>query len=258
MTRKIIIANWKMSVNRADTTRLTRAAGAVVGKCGGQADVILAAPYVYLSHVAAILPPGVVLAAQDVAVPHHPKGAQTGDVSPMMLRDIGCTAVIIGHSERRAGHNEVNDTVRAKVAAALAAGLTVILCVGETADDRAAGRSRDVVSAQIDAALSGQSMMGTDPVILAYEPVWAISGGGGQAATADDIKLMHAFLANYIATALAPFTGMRLLYGGSVNADNAGMILSLPYVDGVLVGSASLDVDAFSNIIRTACASASN
>ncbi len=254
MNRKIIIANWKMSVNRADTTRLTRAAGVALGKCGGQADVILASPYVYLTHVSAILPPGVTLASQDVAVPHHPKGAQTGDVSPEMLRDTGCTAVIIGHSERRSGHGETNDTVRAKVAAARAAGLTVILCVGETADERASGRGRDVVSGQIHAVLHDQPDINPRSVILTYEPVWAISGGGGQAATSDDIAQMHQFLVNYIQTTLAPFHGIRLLYGGSVRPDNASVILSLPHVDGVLVGAASLDADALSEIIRTGCA----
>lgn len=254
MNRKIIIANWKMSVNRADTTRLTRAAGVALGKCGGQADVILASPYVYLTHVSAILPPGITLAAQDVAVPHHPKGAQTGDVSPEMLRDIGCAAVIIGHSERRAGHGEVNDTIRAKVAAARASGLTVILCVGETADEHAAGRGRHVVSDQIHAALFDQPNMGPDSVMVAYEPIWAISGGGGQAATPEDVASMHQFLANYIETTLAPFQGMRLLYGGSVRPDNASVILSLPHVDGVLVGGASLDADALSEIIRAGCA----
>ena len=254
MTRKIIIANWKMSVNRADTTRLTRAAGVALGKCGGQADVILASPYVYLTHVSAILPPGVILAAQDVAVPHHPKGAQTGDVSPEMLRDTGCTAVIIGHSERRSGHGETNDTVRAKVAAACAAGLTVILCVGETADQRAAGQGRDVVSGQIHAALFDQPNRGPNSVMVAYEPVWAISGGGGQTAALEEIGSMHQFLANYIETTLAPLRGMRLLYGGSARPDNASVILSLPHVDGVLVGGASLDADALSEIIRAGCA----
>ncbi len=254
MNRKLIIANWKMSVDRAATTVLARAAGATLGKCQGGADVILCAPFVYLEHVSGILGGGVMLGAQDVAVPHHPKGAQTGDVSPAMLCDIGCTSVIIGHSERRTGHGEVNDIVRAKVTAALGAGLQVILCTGDTAEDRAAGRSREIISSQVHAALSGQPNITSDSVILAYEPVWAISGGGGQVATLQDIESMHMFLADYLSTTLAPLGGMRLVYGGSVKPDNVAGILALPHIDGVLVGAASLDPVAFSSIIRAGCA----
>jgi triosephosphate isomerase len=251
-TPKLIIANWKMAVDRAQVVELTRAAGTALGKArerAGQSgavapDVILCPPYVYIPAVAAVLSGGVQLGAQDVAVPHHPKGAQTGDVSPAMLRDTLCTSVIIGHSERRAGHFETNDLVAQKVRAAVTHGLTPILCVGETADERGAGQGADVVRTQILAALSqvrfsdGQE---APEVVIAYEPVWAISGGNTavQPASIHDITAMHAVIHTVATGPLAHIPKIRMVYGGSVTSDNIAKILAVPYVDGVLVGGAS-------------------
>lgn len=249
---KLIIANWKMAVDRARGIELTRAAGTALGRARERAgqtgaiapDVILCPPYVYIPSVAAVLSGGVQLGAQDVAVPHHPKGAQTGDVSPVMLRDTLCAAVIIGHSERRTVHSETNDLVAQKVQAAVTHGLTPILCVGVTAEEHAAGQGADVVRAQILAALAGVEFttgQGIPDIIIAFEPIWAISGGNAavQPASIDDITAMHAVIHTVVTGPLAYLPKIRMVYGGSVTPDNIAKILAVPYVDGVLVGGAS-------------------
>jgi triosephosphate isomerase len=164
-----------------------------------------------------------------------PKGAHTGDVSAEMLADGGCTHVILGHSERRHGHGETDADVRAKIAAAWRAGLTAILCVGETKEQREAGKATDVVSAQLAGSIPNGAM--PDTLIVAYEPVWAI--GTGLTASTDDIVQMHA----HIRARLPAET--RILYGGSVNPENAAGILGLAEVDGALVGGASLNAEDF-------------
>ncbi len=176
---------------------------------------------------------GIALGGQDCHA--APKGAFTGDVSAEMLADIGCTHVILGHSERRHGHGETDAAVRDKTAGAWRAGLVAILCVGETQAQRQAGEAVTVVASQLAGSIpNGPSR---DGLIVAYEPVWAI--GSGLSATLDDIASMHAA----IRARLAP--GIRILYGGSVNPTNAAAILGLADVDGALVGGASLDADSF-------------
>jgi len=235
---RLIAGNWKMNGLRADGVALAGAlARRMRGPAAGDAlgcELLICPPATLLVPVhAAIAGSGIALGAQDCHA--APKGAFTGDISAEMLADAGCTHVILGHSERRQGHGESNAEIRAKIEAASRAGLQPILCVGETRDEREAGKAGAVVAAQ----LSGSIPQGLDRarLIVAYEPVWAI--GTGLSATLDDIAAMHAA----IRADLAP--EVRILYGGSVNPANAVAILALPDVDGALVGGASLDADSF-------------
>ena len=176
---------------------------------------------------------GIALGGQDCHA--APKGAYTGDISAEMLADFGCSYVILGHSERRHGHDETDTIVRGKIAASWRAGLVAILCVGETQKQRQAGEAVEVVSSQLAGSIPDNAAATT--LIVAYEPVWAI--GTGLTATTDDIAEMHAEMRSRLPA------GTRILYGGSVNPKNADAILGLAEVDGALVGGASLNADDF-------------
>ncbi|MBI1233264.1 MAG: triose-phosphate isomerase [Alphaproteobacteria bacterium] len=171
-------------------------------------------------------------------------GAHTGDISAAMLRDAGADYVIVGHSERRADHGETDDIVRAKAEAARGAGLTPIICVGETLADRESGQEEDVVGRQLAGSIP--SGFGPAHYVIAYEPVWAI--GTGRTASADDIAAMHAFIRSQVPDG----EGVRILYGGSVKPENAREILALDDVDGALVGGASLKAESFAAIAVSA------
>jgi triosephosphate isomerase len=178
-----------------------------------------------------------------------PKGAHTGDISAPMLRDLGATHVILGHSERRQNHKELDETVREKVVAATATGLVPIVCVGETEDQRLAGGHEDVVGWQLKGSLPHGFADGAG--VVAYEPVWAV--GTGRTATEADVATMHAFIR---AELLRQFgeagASVRILYGGSVNAQNASALLSVPEVGGALIGGASLKPADFLSIAAAA------
>ncbi len=248
--RPYIVGNWKMHGSRAmlaEARAIDRAAQRHRG-----VQVALAPPYPYLGllrdEVSAI---GV--GAQDChfAV----KGAHTGDVSASMLDDIGADFVIVGHSERRRDHRETDAIVRAKAEAALAADLGVIVCVGETADERDAGQAQAVVEAQVDASLpcgpGAAAAAAAGKLSVAYEPVWAI--GTGRVAAVEDVVAMHAAIgARLIALFGDAGAKVRILYGGSVNAENAATLLHAPGVGGALVGGASLTADAFLPIVVAA------
>jgi triosephosphate isomerase len=231
---KLVAGNWKMNGLRQDGSALARD---LVRRTVAQpppCDLLVCPPAPLLPEIAGILAgSGIALGGQDC----HPaaKGAHTGDVSAEMLADAGCSYVILGHSERRRDHGESDALVRAKIAAAWRAGLTAILCVGETRQQREAGDAAAVVAAQ----LAGSIPEGADPdrLVVAYEPVWAI--GTGLTPTLDDIARMHADI-----RARLP-ASVRILYGGSVNPGNAAEILALAEVDGALVGGASLDAGQF-------------
>lgn len=249
-TKKLIIANWKMNGTRETAIHLARGA---VACAGAGAEIVLCPSYVHLGLVADQIKGSFVkLGAQDVAVTTQTGGAQTGDVSAPILQDIGCSYVLCGHSERRARQGETSNQVRAKAAAAGAAGLTPIICVGETAVDRLAGREFEVVKSD----LLGSIPAGVNPlnVVIAYEPVWAISGGDPSKPSAKlaDIIAMMAFIRKTLAESLANSIGLRMLYGASVKPDNAVSILKAPHVDGVLVGGASLNSESFAAIIAAA------
>jgi triosephosphate isomerase len=236
----VVVGNWKMNGLRADGEARVRdllqrhRAAAGVGTLG------VCPPATLLIPLHALLQgSGIALGAQDCS--SEPKGAHTGDISAPMLQDAGCDMVIVGHSERRHGHGESDHDVRAKAAAAHAAGLVAILCIGETEDEWLAGRTLEVVDRQLEASVPPDA--GAENLILAYEPVWAI--GTGRTPSIDEIARTHAHLRERLER-VAPDGGrVRILYGGSVKAANAGEILAIPHVDGALVGGASLDAAEF-------------
>ena len=232
--RQLVAGNWKMNGLKADGLALARDIAARAAPGAPACDLLVCPPATLLAAVGDVLSGSVVaLGGQDCVAAE--KGAYTGDLSAEMLKDAGCTHVILGHSERRHGRGESDADIRAKVAAAWRAGLVAILCVGETRVDRAAGRARVVVSHQ----LAGSLPEGADAVrlVVAYEPVWAI--GTGLTPTPGDIEEIHRAIRADIPS------GTRILYGGSVNPKNAAEILGLGEVDGALVGGASLKVEDF-------------
>ncbi len=244
----LIAGNWKM--HHGGGSGCTLARGIVTG-CGDLAavDVVVAPPFTALAAVAhEVQGSRVSVAAQNVHP--EPKGAYTGEISPGMLLESGCSWVIVGHSERRQLFGEGDDFVQQKVQAAIEAGLRPIACVGETLEEREAGRTLDVVFRQLDAFLNhfaDKPGFG----VLAYEPVWAI--GTGKVATAAQAQEVHAELRGRLAKHSPELAhGTRILYGGSVKPDNAAGLLGCPDIDGALVGGASLDAASFAKIVEAA------
>ena len=239
--RQLIAGNWKMNGTAAEAAALSAALRDGVPGC----DMLVCPPATQLAAVAARLAGSpVAVGGQDCH--WEPDGAHTGDISATMLRDAGATWVILGHSERRADHGETDEMVRQKVLAAAAAGLTAIVCVGETKDQREAGRQTEVVGWQLSGSLP-DGFAG----VIAYEPVWAI--GAGSSATEQDVQQMHGFIRSELLRQF-PGTGgaMRILYGGSVKPSNAAALMALPDVGGALVGGASLVAADFLAIAREA------
>ncbi len=241
MRRRLIAGNWKMNGLRESGVALAAAVAERTRGAGGLAyDLLVCPPSHLLIPVAeALRGCPVALGGQDCHTART--GAHTGDISAEMLRDAGCAYVIVGHSERRADHGEGDETVRAKAEAAQAAGLIPIVCVGETAAQRAAGEALAVVAGQIEGSLPTSG----DNLIIAYEPVWAI--GSGLTATPDDVATAHAHIRDVLGRLLGQETAAvtRILYGGSVKPANAADLLALADVDGALVGGASLKADDF-------------
>jgi triosephosphate isomerase len=239
--RPLVAGNWKMHGTLAGARALASAVRAGAEAARPLAELVLCPAALHVAAVADILSGGPVgLGGQDCHA--AALGAHTGDISAPMLRDAGCGFVILGHSERRADHGETDAEVRAKAGAAMAAGLTPILCVGETLAEREAGRAEQVVVAQLAGSLpDGFCAAGG---VVAYEPVWAI--GTGRTPSAADIETMHAAIrAALVARHGAAGKAVRILYGGSVKAANAAQILGLRDVNGALVGGASLDAAGF-------------
>lgn len=178
------------------------------------------------------------------------EGAHTGEVTASMLKDVGAKYVIVGHSERRQYYSETDDMVNRKTRAGLQAGLTVIMCVGETLEQREQGSAETVVSTQLNGGLSGLTASDLDRIIVAYEPVWAI--GTGRTATPEQAQEMHAFIRRVFAERHSQPAGdaLRILYGGSVKPDNIGGLMEKPDIDGALVGGASLKAESFSQIVN--------
>lgn len=233
----LIAGNWKMNGLAAQLDELGRVAD---GLAGGSATVLLCPPATLIA-AAAKRADGSALKIGGQDCHASASGAHTGDMSAEMLADAGASHVIVGHSERRADHGESSETVRAKAEAGARAGLTPIVCVGETEAERDAGRAWNVVKAQLD----GSVPPGEGAVIVAYEPVWAI--GTGKTASLDDIADMHGRIHEWASGRAA-----QVLYGGSVKPSNAADILGVDGVDGALVGGASLKADDFLAIVREA------
>ena len=235
----LIAGNWKMNGLRADGVALAEAVARFVRREAAPCEVLLCPPATLLDPVAAALAgSGVALGGQDCAA--AAPGAHTGDIAASMLADAGCRYVIVGHSERRAGHGETDEVVRRKAEAALAAGLVPIVCVGETGAAREAGRALATVEAQ---AAGSVPTDGGPGVVVAYEPVWAI--GSGRTPTPGEVAEVHSLLR-------ARFPDARLLYGGSVKPDNARELLGVAEVNGALVGGASLAAEDFRMICQAA------
>jgi triosephosphate isomerase len=246
--RPYIVGNWKMNGSRAmlaEARAIDRAAQRYP-----DVEIALAPPYPFIGPVReAVTAIGVGGQDCNTAI----KGAHTGDVSAAMLADIGGDFVILGHSERRRDHGESDALVRTKAEAALAAGLSVIICVGETLAERDSGTAEQVVARQVDASLptGDGTAVAQGRVALAYEPVWAI--GTGRVAAVEDVVAMHAQVQSRLAAAFgADAERVRILYGGSVNGENAAALLGAKGVGGALVGGASLTADAFLPIIAMA------
>jgi triosephosphate isomerase len=250
MRQKFVAGNWKMYTTCATAKQL--AAGVVKGM-GEETRVRVAVcpPAPYLLPVGDVLRGSVVaLGAQNSYA--EKEGAFTGEVSPVMLADVGCKYVILGHSERRHKLGETDALVSRKVQAALAAGLQVILCVGETLAERQANRTEAVLDTQLDGSLAGVDAAGFAKAVLAYEPFWAI--GTGQNATPEQAQQAHAFIRSRVAGKFgeAAAKAVVIQYGGSVKPDNAASLMHQPDVDGGLIGGASLNADQFLAIIRAA------
>jgi triosephosphate isomerase len=249
MRRMMVAGNWKMHGSRAESAAL---AGEIVRSNLGDSgpEVLVCPPFVYLWEVGRQLrDSNVALGAQDVCA--EPVGAHTGEVSAAMLKDVGCTHVIVGHSERRALYGEDDALVARKFVAAQHEGLVPILCVGETLEQREAGQTEEVVRRQLDAVLEVAGVDGFARALLAYEPVWAI--GTGKTATPAQAQEVHRFLRARIAEKDANMAAcLRILYGGSVKAANAAELFAMPDVDGGLVGGASLNAEEFRRICEAA------
>ena len=249
MARKPLIAgNWKMNGQLAQLSELRTLAEAVAGGLGAGRDILICPPATMLSASRGVLGDEVAVGGQDC----HAKvsGAHTGDIAAAMLKDIGASYVIVGHSERRADHHEDDATVRAKAEAAIAAGLVAVVCVGESEVAREAGRTLAVLGAQLAGSLPDALTAAT--AVVAYEPIWAI--GTGKTPTVEDVREVHDFIRRTLAERFDAEVadGVRLLYGGSVKPENAAELLAIDNVDGALVGGASLKAKDFIAICRAA------
>jgi triosephosphate isomerase len=246
----LIAGNWKMHGSLADSRKLVEALRNGIAT-DAPATMLLCPPYVYIPAVYDwVRGSPIALGAQDIA-DKPGTGAYTGEVSGQMLRDIGCSHVIVGHSERRALYGETDAVVATKFKAAQASSLTPILCVGETLEQREAGQTRAVISAQVAAIMDSAGVHAFAKAVIAYEPVWAI--GTGRTASPEQAQEVHAFIRGLITARDATIAaGLSILYGGSVKGANARSLFAMADVDGGLVGGASLVAAEFLEIFRAA------
>jgi len=244
----LIAGNWKMHKAVGEAAELVEALLAGLGAMPDR-EVLVCPPFTALYRLSSLLSgTPIALGAQDVF--YEPQGAYTGAVSPLMLRDVGCRYVIVGHSERRQHFGDDDTLVNRKLRAALAHGLRPILCVGESKAQRDAGVAEHVVVAQVQAGLAEVSAAQLTEAVIAYEPIWAI--GTGDTATAADAQAMHATIRAALAALYTPelAQSVRIQYGGSVKPDNVDELMAQPDIDGALVGGASLKADSFLRIVH--------
>jgi len=245
MRRKLVVGNWKMNGSRPANAELL--AGLLAAR-PYTADVAVCVPFVYLTETAATLAGSDIRwGAQDVSA--HGAGAYTGEVSAGMLQECGCRYALVGHSERRAYHAESDALVAQKAQAALAKGVTPIVCVGETLAEREAGQTEEVVKRQLSAVIHQLAHCAAE-MVVAYEPVWAI--GTGRTASPDQAQAVHAVLRAQLQAATGHGDAMKILYGGSVKPDNAATLFAMPDIDGGLIGGAALKAADFVAICRAA------
>lgn len=249
MSRRLVIANWKMHGDRDQARTLAQGVRRLLRRRHGTTEVVIAPPFTALETVRrAVAGSPLRLSAQNLH--WRPRGAFTGEVAADMLRDAGCAYVIVGHSERRRLFGETDRDVGRKLAAALEASLQPVLCIGETRRERRDGRTRRVLSSQLSGALKGVPKSANGSLAVAYEPVWAIGGGGN--ATPAQVGEAHRWVRQALARRFgkAQAREVPILYGGSVNPDNARELAAVPEIDGVLVGGASLDARSFAAIVN--------
>jgi triosephosphate isomerase (TIM) len=251
MLRKLIAGNWKMNCVKTDGVALARDLGmryaAAAETAEPEFDLLLCPPATLIDAVgSAIAGSGVLLGGQDCHA--APKGAHTGDIAAAMLADLGCSHVIVGHSERRQDHGEIDLAVAEKAAAAQQAGLTAIICIGESEAERNAGQALAVCSRQIAGSIPRGAT--ADNTVIAYEPVWAI--GTGRTPSAADVAEVHRHIRVELSRQITDADRVQILYGGSVKPGNAAELMSVPNVDGALVGGASLKADDFWAIAEAA------
>jgi triosephosphate isomerase len=249
MRRSLVAGNWKMHGSRAENASLVRSLLDQV-RADATTEVMLCPPFVYLQEVGRLLKDtDVSLGAQSLCA--EAQGAFTGEVSGAMLKDVGCSYVLVGHSERRQIYSESDALVARKFVAAQSQGLVPVLCVGETLEDREGERTAQVVARQLDAVLAVTGAGAFGSAVIAYEPVWAI--GTGRNASPQQAQDVHAMIRARVAALDATIGGsVRILYGGSVKASNAQELFAMPDIDGGLVGGASLKADEFARICAAA------
>ena len=247
MRQPFVAGNWKMNGSRESINSLLvgiKAAMSTISKT----KVVVCPPSIYIPQVQALcVDSAVKYGSQDVSF--EQSGAFTGEISTSMLKDFDCEYAIVGHSERRTLHGESSDVVAKKFAAARAAGITPILCVGEMLEEREAGTTESVVASQLNAVIELEGVEALQDSVIAYEPVWAI--GTGMTASPEQAQDVHAFIRKMIAEKSAETAAkVQILYGGSVKADNAEQLFSMPDIDGGLIGGASLQVEDFMAICQ--------
>lgn len=249
MRKPFVAGNWKMNLDQGTSDALVT--DLLAKSFDDTVEVAVCPPYVYAAAVGQqINGSNIGLGCQDVYF--EPKGAFTGEISCSMLKDIGCQYVILGHSERRHVLGETDEVINKKVKSAIASGLTPLVCVGETLEERESGRTMEVITEQFKGSLAGISAEEMAQVVIAYEPVWAI--GTGKVATPEQAEEVHSDLRKLLETSYNSEVAekIRIQYGGSVKPDNAADLLSQPNIDGALVGGASLKADDFAAIISAA------
>ncbi len=249
MRKPFIAGNWKMNLLRDSAVALVK--GVVDSVQGDDVEVAVCPPAVYLPDCAAVISGSSVgLGAQNMC--DQAEGAYTGEVSAAMLTDIGCSYVILGHSERRQYYGETDESVNKKLFAALAGKLVPIVCVGETLQERESGKTADVIATQVKGSLAGLSSEQAATVVVAYEPVWAI--GTGKTASPEQAEEVHAQIRGLLGELFGADVAeaIRIQYGGSVKPDNAVELLGQANIDGALVGGASLKADSFAAIVAAA------
>ncbi len=249
MRKPVIAGNWKMYKLLGEAVDTALALKQLVANAN-HCEVVIAPVFTVLRTVADRLEgSNIKVSAQDCAT-QNDFGAHTGEVAPAMLKDAGCSHVIIGHSERRQFYGETDESVNRKTKAALAAGLIAIVCVGEHLSEREAGNAESVVKTQLAGSLAGLTVSDMERIIIAYEPVWAI--GTGKTATPEQAQEMHGHIRRTVAGTHGNQVAeaVRVLYGGSVKPDNIATLMSQPDIDGALVGGASLEAESFVKIIN--------
>ncbi len=250
MRRPYVVGNWKMNTDSEEAREILNSLREKVKDIEG-VDIGVCPPFPYLM-VASELLKGTRIATGAQNMSWEDKGAFTGEVSALMLKDAGCEIVILGHSERRKIFGEGDSLINNKVKKALEKGLRPILCVGETLDERERGKTEEVIESQISGCLEGISRSKIEEITIAYEPVWAI--GTGKTATPELAQSVHSFIRRWIENKYdsSSAENIRILYGGSVKPDNAYSLIAMQDIDGALVGGASLSADSFYEIIKEA------